>query len=144
MFLYAEAAARGWVNAPADSAYKVAVKESFEWLYANADSSKAVADTDFVNYFANNPGADYTANAGSTPLSKAQFLAFQKYIANCCIDPLESYADQRRLNFLPVTVGGAAYISANPSKISNSLPLRVLYPQSEYTTNNANVMKEDG
>ncbi len=142
MFLYAEAAARGWVNAPADSAYKAAVTESFEWLYTNAGLTKDSADIDVATYFANNAGADYASNAGSTPLSKAQFIAFQKYIANCCIDPLEAYADQRRLNFLPATVGGASYISANPSKVSNSLPVRVLYPQSEYTTNNANVMKE--
>jgi hypothetical protein len=34
---------------------------------------------------------------------------------------------------------GATYISLNPSKISNTIPIRLLYPQSEYTTNNANV-----
>jgi hypothetical protein len=142
MFLKAEAAARGWIAINADTAYMQAVQESFEWLYTNAGLSKDSADNDFATYMDNNAGADFTANAGSTPLSKAQFIAFQKYIAMCCIDPLEAYADQRRLNFLPSAVGGVSYISANPSKVSNSIPERLLYPQSEYTTNAANVNKE--
>jgi hypothetical protein len=55
----------------------------------------------------------------------------------CCIDPLEAWADERRLHFLP-----EGFISANPSRISNTLPVRLLYPQSEYTTNGASVTAE--
>ena len=65
---------------------------------------------------------------------KARFVVFQKYIALTCIDPREAWADERRLHFLP-----PGFISNNPGRLANELPLRLLYPQSEYTTNNESV-----
>ncbi len=133
MFLYAEAVARGWIPGSAQAAYMAAVTESFEWLgVPNADAAAAT-------YMANTPSANW-ANAGTTVLAQARFIAFQKYIANTTIDPLESYADIRRLHFL--TDNG--YISAAPGKLSTTLPLRLLYPQSEYTSNGGNVPKQTG
>jgi len=132
MFLYAEAAARGWIpGADPQAAYMAAITESFTWLgVPNADSSAA-------SYMANNDDANW-ANAGSSPLDRAKFVVYQKYIALTEIDPLEAYSDERRLNFLT----DPSYISIAPSRVSNTLPLRLLYPQSEYTTNEANVLKE--
>jgi len=78
------------------------------------------------------------ANAGVTVTSQATFITYQKYLANTMIDPLESYSDLRRLNML----SDDSYISQAPGKISNTLPVRLLYPQSEYTTNGTNVNKE--
>jgi SusD/RagB-like outer membrane lipoprotein len=133
MFLYAEAVARGWMpdNTNDTAAYAAAVTESFTWLgVPNAHSAAAA-------YMANNASANY-ANAGSTPLSKARFTAYQKYIALTCIDPLEAYSDLRRLNMLTDN----SYISVAPGKLSPTLPVRLLYPQSEYTSNSANVSKE--
>jgi hypothetical protein len=133
MFLYAEAVARGWIpnNTNASAAYAAAVTESFTWLgVPNADSAAAA-------YMAANVSANY-ANAGPTPLSKAKFIAYQKYIAMTCIDPLEAYSDLRRLNMLTDN----SYISVDPGKLSPTLPVRLLYPQSEYTSNSVNVSKE--
>jgi hypothetical protein len=130
MFLYAEAVARGWF--PNDHnvqvAYQAAVLESFAWL--GDPNSTADATT----YMANNSIADWATVAGASPEQQARFIAMQKYIANTCIDPLESYADERRLNFLP-----AGYISADPARVSNTLPVRLPYAESEFTTNNASV-----
>lgn len=137
LFFLAEAVARGWVPGNAQTAYQNAVTESFVWL-SPADTT---AQTQANAYMSSNASANW-ANAGTTPLAKAKFIAFQKYIANTCIDPQESYSDQRRLNFLPASVNGVSYISKNPSKAANTLPLRVLYAQSEYTTNSVNVLKE--
>lgn len=143
MFMQSEAMARGWIPGDANAELSAAITESFEWLNANVGQSQAYADSSAAAYISNNPGITDLSNGGSTPRSKAQFIAFQKYIAMCCIDPLEAYADERRLSFLPLTVGGVSYISANPARASSTMiPLRVLYPQSEYTTNNANVTKE--
>lgn len=131
-FLYAEAVARGWINADAKATYIEAVQESFNWLgVPNADSAA-------LAYIAKNPSIADISTAGATPLAKAKFIAYQKYIANTAVDPLESYSDERRLNFL--TDNG--YISIAPGKLSTTLPLRLLYPQSEYTTNAENVLKE--
>lgn len=128
MFLEAEAIARGWMPGDAKSAYEAAVRESFTWL--GVPNAVSAANT----YMANAAIADWD-NAGATPLSKAKFIAYQKYIALAGIDPLEAWSDLRRLNMIPNT----GYLSVNPGRLSNSLPVRLLYPQSEYTTNGANV-----
>lgn len=130
MFLQAEAIARGWMPGDAKSAYEAAVTESFVWLGV-PDAVNAAAD-----YLANSTIANWD-NAGTTIASQVDFIVFQKYIADCCIDPLESWADERRLHFLP-----AGFISANTSRISNTLPERLLYPQTEYTTNTESVSQE--
>lgn len=131
LFLKAEAIARGWMPGNEVTAYQDAVTESFTWL------GVPNAATEAASYMSNEASANWI-NAGTTALSKAKFIAFQKYIANTCIDALESYSDQRRLHFLTDN----SYISVNPSRVSNMLPLRLLYPQSEYTTNGENVLKE--
>ena len=134
MFLKAEAIARGWLPGDAKTAYQNAVTESFVWLGVPDAESEA------TSYYTSedNTIANWDEGAGSTVTSRVKFIAFQKYIALTGIDPLESYSDQRRLNFLPDN----GYITKNAAKLSNSLPVRLLYPQSEYTTNGANALAE--
>jgi hypothetical protein len=129
MFWYAEAVARGWITGgpTAQQAYEAAVTESFVWLgVPNAQSAAAT----------------YLAGAGAwqpgTAESEDKFIALQKYLALAGIDPLEAWSDLRRLNMLT----DMSYISVAPGKLSNTLPVRLLYPQTEYTTNSANVSKE--
>ena len=127
MFWYAEAVARGWITGNAQAAYQAAVTESFVWL--------GVPD-------AKNAATTYLSGAGSwpggSPEAQAKFIALQKYYSLVGIDPLEAYSDIRRLNMLTDN----SYISVAPGKLSNTLPVRLLYPQSEYTTNSVNVTKE--
>lgn len=131
LFLKAEAIARGWLPGNAQQTYNEAVTESFRFLgVPNAVSAAAT-------YLATSNIAMWS-NAGTTVASQVRFIAFQKYIANTLIDPLESYSDLRRLKFLK----DMSYISADPAKVSNTLPLRLLYPQSEYTTNSENVLNQ--
>ena len=131
MFFKAEAIARGWLPGDERTAYENAVTESFVWLgvpdAVNAATTYLTGpENDIANW----------DKAGTTVQQKVRFIAFQKYIALTLIDPLESYSDQRRLHFLPDN----GYISKNSARLSNSLPLRLPYPQSEYTTNSANVL----
>jgi hypothetical protein len=127
MFFEAEAIARGWIPGDARTAFEAAITESFVWLGVED------AETQAADYIANTDIANWD-NAGTTVDEKAKFVVFQKYIALTCIDPREAWADERRLHFLP-----PGFISHNPSKLANELPLRLLYPQSEYTTNNESV-----
>jgi hypothetical protein len=131
LFLEAEAIARGWTPGVAQTAYENAVRESFVWLGVPDASNEA------DDYLANAPSADW-ANAGATPIAQARFIAYQKYLALVGIDALEAWSDIRRLNM--ITDNG--YITVNPGRISNTLPVRLLYPQSEYTTNSSNVNAE--
>ena len=132
LFLYAEAVARGWITGNTNDAMAAAITESFVWLGV-PDAANAAA-----SYISSNPTITTVDTVSATPLAKDQAVAYQKYIANTNIDPLESFLDINRLHFLTDN----SYISIYSAKISNTLPLRLLYPQSEYTTNAANTPKE--
>src|SRR5205085_1492469 len=86
MFFKAEAIARGWLPGDARAAYENAVTESFVWLGVPDAEAEAQA------YYGNpeNEVANWDF-AGSSVASQVDFIAFQKYIALTCIDPLESY-----------------------------------------------------
>ena len=133
MFLYAEAVARGWITGDANAALKAAITESFVWLKV-PDATTAAA-----TYIAANPKIA-TTSPDSTTAANVRTVVFQKYIANTGIDPIESYSDIRRLHFLT----DKSYISTAAGKVSETLPVKLLYPQSEYTTNATNVPKEVG
>ncbi len=131
LFLKAEAVARGWISGDANAALAAAITESFVWL--GVPNAVSAATT----YITKNPTIA-TLNSASSVSAKAKIVVYQKYIANTEIDPLESFLDQNRLHFL----SDKSYISTFSGKISNTLPLRLLYPQSEYTTNSKNVPAE--
>ena len=131
LFLKAEAVARGWMSGDANAALAAAITESFVWLGV-PDATTAAA-----TYISTNPDIA-TLNSATSVAAKARIVVYQKYIANTAIDPLESFLDQNRLHFLT----DKSFISTFPGKISSTLPLRLLYPQSEYTTNSKNVPKE--
>jgi hypothetical protein len=127
MFWWAEAVARGWAPGDPAAAYFNAIRENFNWLGVPTDSATA------ASYVSAHPYPAF-----STADSNATFLAYQKYLANVTIDPLEAWSDIRRLNML----SDNGYISAAPGKLSNTLPVRLLYPETEYTSNSVNVLKE--
>ncbi len=131
MFLYAEAVARGWIAGDANAALNAAITESFVWL-AVPDAATAAA-----KYIAANPTITTISTTDSASV-KVNIVAYQKYIANTDIDPLESFLDINRLHFLK----DKSYISTLSGKVSGYLPYRLLYAQSEYTTNAANTPKE--
>jgi len=125
-FLEAEAIARGWLPGNAQATYESAVKESFTWL--GVPDATTAAST----YMSGNAIANWATVAASSVLDQAKFIANQKYLALCGIDPVEAWSDIRRLDMLT----DKGYISANASK--PTLPVRILLPQSEYTSNGDN------
>ncbi|MEO7049179.1 MAG: SusD/RagB family nutrient-binding outer membrane lipoprotein [Ferruginibacter sp.] len=131
LFLYAEAVARKWISGDANAALAAAIKESFVWL--GVPNAATAATT----YIAANPKIA-KVSSDSSVATNVKIIAYQKYIANTGIDPLESYFDLNRLHFLT----DKSYISTAPGLVSHSLPLRLLYPQSEYTTNAGNTPKQ--
>ena len=131
LFLYAEAVNRGWISGDPQTALNAAITESFVWTGV-PDAVNAA-----TTYITANPGIT-TVSPDSSIAANVQKVVYQKYIANTNIDPLESFLDINRLHFLTDN----SYISTYSAKISNNLPLRLLYPQSEYTTNSTNTPKE--
>lgn len=128
MFLTAEAVARGWLPGDPQTAFEGAITESFVWLGVPNATTAAKA------YITNTAEAQWK-NAGSSALEKAQFIVYQKYLALEGVDAIEAWSDIRRLNMLP----DDGYITHNPSALQEKLPVRILYPQTEYTTNAVNV-----
>jgi len=133
-FFHAEAIARGWMSdETAQAAYEDAVTQSFVWLGDSAvHATTYLATSDIAMW----------ANAGTTVQSQVNFILTQKYISLCSIDALEAWSDYRKMNkaTIPASVtsnNGDVYtlLSVNPARGTNTIPLRMLYPQSEYTAN---------
>ena len=127
LFLQAEAAARGWLTGDPQTLFNEAIAESFTWL--QVPNASAAATT----YETNVNSANW-ANSGNSIDSKVMFINYQKYIALCGVDPVEAWSDLRR----GVLVLPAGYLSNNPTAAA-SLPNVLTYPQSEFTTNSANI-----
>jgi hypothetical protein len=121
LFFQAEAIQRGWLPGNAQAAYEAAVTESFAWLGLGAVNATSYLAGSFANW------------AGAS--NKLNLIITQKYIANTGINPIEAYSDWRRLG-IPATSG---FVSQNPSRVSNTLPVRLNYPSSETLVNSANV-----
>ncbi|MCF3111867.1 SusD/RagB family nutrient-binding outer membrane lipoprotein [Niabella sp. CC-SYL272] len=137
MFLRAEAIARGWYVdnlTNAKTAYEQAVTENYVWLNVTDAQEDAAW---YLDGSQNPDGAEIAdfSNAGNTAASRAKFIAFQKYIALNSIDVFEAWFDLNRLHMMPDN----GYISVNPARVSNTLPVRLVYPDIERRTNAANV-----
>jgi hypothetical protein len=137
-FLQAEAVIRGWTSASysvsgmKDSLYMKGVAASFNFLGVGSD--------DLTTYLDANPYPGVDPNGAG----ELKALLYEKYKSLCGIDVMESWTDMRRVGYdiLPTE----DYISVNPSKMNGTdtdkIPLRLLLPQNEYTTNSENALKQ--
>jgi len=120
-FLQSEAAFHGWIPGDAQALYNEAITESFEYLKVQSADSAANA---YYSQSINN--VNY---ASST--NKLQAIITQKWAALNGISMLEPYSDFRRTGFpndLPQS-----------PQANHPFPRRLLYPQTELSTNAANV-----
>ncbi|MFN4893065.1 MAG: SusD/RagB family nutrient-binding outer membrane lipoprotein [Bacteroidota bacterium] len=156
-FLQAEARLRGFITSGSSVATltNTGIFESFRYIGAGDASSyiagnAGYADVD-VNAVANVP-----ANApGTPPVGGLYTIISQKWFALNGINTLEVWTDYRRLGYNEVVSSspvndrflygaGVGYdpgppISVAPQNTSTKIPVRYLYPQSEYNYNPANV-----
>jgi Starch-binding associating with outer membrane len=122
-FLQAEAIARGYMSGDDAAAYSAGVQASFNFLGAGDATAYLIQ---------NNPNSNYSL--ATTTQAKIAVIVRQKWIAENGVTPFEIWADYRRLG-LPADIP----LSISPYKAGNTVPVRLLYPVSEYTTNTANV-----
>ncbi|WP_240163513.1 SusD/RagB family nutrient-binding outer membrane lipoprotein [Spirosoma taeanense] len=121
LFLQAEAAQRGWITGNAKTLYQQAITESF----LNVGLTAAQAAT-YYSQAINNVGWDASPN-------KLQAIITQKWASLNGFSPFEAWSDYRRLGYPNVP------ISQDPSTTIRQIPIRLLYPQSEYNYNQTNV-----
>jgi hypothetical protein len=130
MFLRAEATARGWLtDVDAKTAYENAVKASFTYLGVPGAAAAATTYLSGVDTKVAWPAA------GSLE-DKIAVIAWQKYFALNGIQGNEIFTDYRRLDVVQPP------LSLAPERGSNTIPIRLLYPQSEYNFNKENVGAE--
>jgi hypothetical protein len=127
MFLQAEAIQRGALAGDAKEMYEAAVKESFAWLEVpNAETVANEYLNSTIKTF-----AVWDANP-----DKLNLILTQKYIAMFGINGLETWTDYRRTGIPNVP------LSIYPSRGTNVIPKRLIYPLEEYQYNSANATKE--
>jgi hypothetical protein len=124
-FLQAEAAQRAVLSGNVDNLYKQAVQESFRLL--GVPNAATAADN-----FVTTTSSDLVNITSST--NKIKTIIQQKWVALCGLNGLEVWSEFRRTGFPDRTNP-----SKNPSTVRNQVPKRLLYPQSEYDLNEANV-----
>lgn len=134
-FLQAEAVFRGWLPGDAEQAYKSAVKESFRWLNVGENSANpGLSDAIFDQWYNNAASiGNQKINWAAAP-DKYKLIMYQKYVALNGIDALETWTDYRRNGRFPDVP-----ISFDPTRISNTIPIRLVYSTDEYITNAANI-----
>jgi hypothetical protein len=128
-FYVAEATARGWISGNAQTAYNLAVRESFSWL--GIPNAATAADA-----YLRKTNAEIAWPTTGTLANQLSVIAWQKYLALNGIGILETWNDVRRLKVV------SPALSIAPERGTNQIPSRLLYPTSEYNYNAENVKAE--
>ena len=132
-FLQAEAALRGYTDVDPGTLYNQGVTASFEYLNA-VGYGQTTPDATATQY-ENQPSNINTNFAATTGFAQQLGVIIrQKWMAMNMVTPFEAWCDYRRTG-LPANIP----LSVSPSVDVLAIPLRILYPISEYTTNTANV-----
>jgi hypothetical protein len=122
LFLQAEAAQRSYISADVRGLYESAVQQCFTYLGAGSATAYLAANS--------------VSNWNLAP-DKLTLIMTQKWAAMNGINDMETWADYRRLN-IPADIP----ISNNPAASVRQVPVRLLYPQSEYNYNPENVLAQ--
>ncbi|HMU45769.1 MAG TPA: SusD/RagB family nutrient-binding outer membrane lipoprotein [Chitinophagaceae bacterium] len=162
-FLQAEARQRGWITTGPTvlDLVNTGITESFRYVGA---STSAVPG--YLSFNASYPDVDVNGVAQGTggPVGGLFTILSQKWFALNATNTLEIWTDYRRVPYSEVATkviannsaaptdhfvygDGGAYdpgptISVSPQNTSTKIPVRYLYPQSEYNYNPANVAAE--
>lgn len=140
LFLQAEARERNIITtgATAKDRLRDAIRESFVWL----GLTSAQADS-YISNNATYPDVDYDgiSQGPGLPVGGIYTILSQKWFALNGINALELWTDYRRTDFVigagaGFTPGPQISLLASPGTV---LPVRLLYPQSEYNYNAENV-----
>jgi hypothetical protein len=127
-FLQAEAVQRGLLvsDFTAKTLYEMGIKESFDLLASQSDAKpNMIAE---YNAYINSSTND--VNWSASP-NKIEAIIVQKWIALANYEGFEAWNEYKRTGFPAVPLSTRA--------ISTKIPVRLLYPQSEYNNNAENV-----
>lgn len=124
LFIQAEAAARGIITADAKELYQAAVAQSV-FYEGGAGATQANIDT-YLTQLKPQVNYDLASN-------KIELIVTQKWLALDGVNPLPIWTDYRRTGF-----PSFLHFSQDGARLNDTPPVRLIYPQSEISTNNAN------
>ncbi|MFI5187805.1 MAG: SusD/RagB family nutrient-binding outer membrane lipoprotein [Chitinophagales bacterium] len=133
LFLQAEAVQRGYIVGDAQSLYESAVIQNYIYLVVPSFSNIVPDPVGDAQFYLSQGVVD--ADWAATP-DKLELILTQKWAAMNGVNWVEAYTDYRRTGFPNTTW---LDISHSPSHVQPQIPVRYLYPQSEYNTNGSNV-----
>lgn len=125
LLLQAEAAYKGYIAGDYITLYKQGVEESFRYLKVAGGAGAADA------YISSTADDRINISSSANPVKT---IIYQKWIALCEMDGIEAWAEWRRTGYPDRTKP-----SFNTGTVTNVIPERLLYPQTEYDNNAANV-----
>ena len=153
LFLQAEAIHRGFLPggaAAAKTMTRAGITESFVMLGLTAANA-----TTYMNNNAGYADVDYDAPplAAGLPGGGLYTIISQKWFSLNAIATYEVWSDYRRVDYNPPTINHFVYgqavgfdagppISISPANTSTQIPVRLLYPQTEYNYNPVNTGAE--
>ncbi|HEY9001732.1 MAG TPA: SusD/RagB family nutrient-binding outer membrane lipoprotein [Mucilaginibacter sp.] len=119
-FLQAEAVARGWATGNASALYTQGIQASFD----------ATGAGDATTYINTAPDGLVALTGAASVNAKVKAIITQKYYAMCGFQGFEAWTEWRRTGYPVFWVQSAATTIAAGQK-----PLRMLYPNTELTSN---------
>lgn len=138
LFLQAEAAERGFITtADPKALYESAITQDILYLgqksFWDPSSYVPLSSTDAATYLAQIlPDVNYDASP-----NKLEAIITQKWLSMIGISPMPAWTDYRRTGY-----PNFIHFSIDPLRASDTPPVRLLYPQTEITTNNDNVLAQ--
>lgn len=120
-FLQAEAAQKNFMNGDAQDLYESGVIASFVFLGSTEQAAKSYLKS-----------SDPDVNWSKAP-DKIKLIITQKWAAENTITPFEEWCDYRRTGFPQIPLTKSPFVDVK------AIPVRILYPSSEYQTNAANI-----
>ncbi|MEI6050316.1 MAG: SusD/RagB family nutrient-binding outer membrane lipoprotein [Bacteroidota bacterium] len=128
LFLQAEAVQRGIITGDAKALYESAVTQSI--IYMGGSSGTTAAAATYLAQALMNVSFDASTN-------KVKAIITQKWVALNGLSPMPIWTDYRRTGFPDFL-----HFSADPARLNDIPPVRLLYPQAEISTNNDNVLAQ--
>lgn len=130
-FLQAEAALRGWLSSDPKTLYQQGVTESFRIFHVPGYATAA------ATYYSQPNDKNVNWNATTNFNERLALIIRQKWASENTLMAIEAYDDYRRLG-LPADIP----LSVSPYVDVKQIPVRFLYPFSEYQTNAENVPQQ--
>lgn len=126
LFLQAEAVQKGFIVGDAKSLYVSAVTQSVTYLGGSTE--------DAATYLSQTSAPLVNFTESTNPL---QTIITQKWLALNGVSPMTIWTDYRRTGY-----PSFLHFTADAAKLNATPPVRLLYPQTEISTNNDNVVAQ--